>query len=120
MAALDIILANKPRDRNHSQTLRISIILQNRGLSNFLNLIALINRRLHPYVVDLSVVMRTSAVRLKCKKLHLTFREWLLSILNDVSITASRLRADEIGIVTDFYSHLFIKDFTRNTHGSSS
>ena len=64
--------------------------------------------------------MRTSVARLKCKKLHLTFREWLLSILNYDSITASRLRADEIEIVTDFYSDLSIKGFTRKKHGLSS
>ena len=72
------------------------------------------------YVVDLSVVMRTSAARLKGKELHLTFREWLLSVLNGVSNAASRFGADEIGIVTDFYSNLSIKGFTRNTRGSSS
>ena len=43
-----------------------------------------------------------------------------MRILNDVSNTASRLGADEIGIVIDFYSDLSIKGFTRNTHGSSS
>ena len=64
--------------------------------------------------------MRTSAARLKGKELHLTFREWLLSILNGVSHAASRFGADEIGIVTDFYSNLSIKGFTRNKHGSSS
>ena len=69
------------------------------------------------YVVDLSVVMRTSAARLKGNELHLTFREWLLSILNGVANIASRLGADEIGIETDFYSNLSIKGFTRNTRG---
>ena len=71
------------------------------------------------YVVDLSVVTRTSPERLKGKELHLTFREWLLSIFNGVSNTASRLGANEIGMVADFYSNLSIKAFTRNTRGSS-
>ena len=43
-----------------------------------------------------------------------------MSILNGVSNTASRLGADEIIIVTGFYSNLSINGFTRNTRGSSS
>ena len=42
-----------------------------------------------------------------------------MKILNDVSKTASRLGADKIGKVIDFYSDLLIKGFTRNTYGSS-
>ena len=50
------------------------------------------------YVVDLSVVMRTRAARLKGKELHLTFREWLLSILNGVS---------SMGIIEAFICHCY-------------
>ena len=60
--------------------------------------------------------MRTSAARLKGKELHLTFRECLLSILNGASNAASRFGADEIGIVTDFYTNLSIIRALPGTH----
>ena len=71
-------------------------------------------------MVDLSVMIRASAARLKGKKSTSTFRTWLLSILNDVSKAAAFFEAEEIGVVTDFYSDISIKCFTRGTRGSSS
>ena len=71
-------------------------------------------------MVDLSVMIRASAARLKGKKSTSTFRTWLLSILNDVSKAAAFFEAEEIGVVTDFYSDISIKCFTRGTRGYSS
>ena len=69
------------------------------------------------FTVDLSVVMRTSAARLKGKKLHLTIQRMALEdTLHDISNIASRLRSDEIEIVTDFYSDRSIKGFSSPTH----
>ena len=50
----------------------------------------------------------------------LIYREWIIGILDSVAVSAAKLGADEIGIVTDFYNALSIKGFTRNTRGKKS
>ena len=73
------------------------------------------------YIVDLSVIIRMhAAVLMKGKKNSLTYREWVVGILDSIANTAMTVGVDEIGIVTDFYNPISIKSFTRDTRGSQA
>ena len=70
------------------------------------------------YVVDLSVEIRSKASLVK--KDTLSYKQFILHVLDSIALRANQAKVHQIDIVVDFYYNLSVKSGTRTDRGISS